>query len=198
MDFLYYPQPLADLITSLARLPGIGPKTAGRLAFYLLQQPQVADNLAQAILAAKKGIRECSLCCNFTDEDPCLICRSSQRDQTVLCVVEHPRDVVSLEKTGEFKGLYHVLHGILSPLEGIGPDQLTIAKLLPRLEGVREVIMAVNPTVEGEATCLYLSKLLKPLGLQVTRLAHGLPVGGDLEYTDEVTIARALENRRAL
>jgi recombination protein RecR len=198
MDFLYYPQPLSDLITSLARLPGIGPKTAGRLAFYLLQQPQVADNLAQAILAAKNGIRECSLCCNFTDEDPCLICRSSQRDQTVLCVVEHPRDVVSLEKTGEFKGLYHVLHGILSPLEGIGPDQLTIAKLLPRLEGVREVIMAVNPTVEGEATCLYLSKLLKPLGLQVTRLAHGLPVGGDLEYTDEVTIARALENRRAL
>ena len=198
MDFLYYPQPLSDLITSLARLPGIGPKTAGRLAFYLLQQPQVADNLAQAILAAKNGIRECSLCCNFTDEDPCLLCRSSQRDQTVLCVVEHPRDVVSLEKTGEFKGLYHVLHGILSPLEGIGPDQLTIAKLLPRLEGVREVIMAVNPTVEGEATCLYLSKLLKPLGLQVTRLAHGLPVGGDLEYTDEVTIARALENRRAL
>ena len=198
MDFLYYPQPLSDLITSLARLPGIGPKTAGRLAFYLLQQPQVADNLAQAILAAKNGIRECSLCCNFTDEDPCLICRSSQRDQTVLCVVEHPRDVVSLEKTGEFKGLYHVLHGILSPLEGIGPDQLTIAKLLPRLEGVREVIMAVNPTVEGETTCLYLSKLLKPLGLQVTRLAHGLPVGGDLEYTDEVTIARALENRRAL
>ncbi|HWQ88570.1 MAG TPA: recombination mediator RecR [Desulfitobacteriaceae bacterium] len=198
MDFLYYPQPLADLITSLARLPGIGPKTAGRLAFYLLQQPQIADNLAQAILAAKKGIRECSLCCNFTDKDPCPICRSTQRDQTVLCVVEHPRDVVSLEKTGEFKGLYHVLHGILSPLEGIGPDQLTITKLLPRLEGVKEVILAVNPTVEGEATCLYLSKLLKPLGLQVTRLARGLPVGGDLEYADEVTIARALENRRAL
>jgi recombination protein RecR len=198
MDFLYYPQPLADLITSLARLPGIGPKTAGRLAFYLLQQPQVAENLAQAILAAKNGIRECSLCCNFTDKDPCSICQSPRRDQTVLCVVEHPRDVVSLEKTGEFKGLYHVLHGILSPLEGIGPEQLTIAKLLPRLAGIKEVILAVNPTVEGEATCLYLSKLLKPLGLQVTRLAHGLPVGGDLEYADEVTIARALENRRTM
>lgn len=198
MDFLYYPQPLADLISSLARLPGIGPKTAGRLAFYLLQQPQIADNLAKAIVIAKNGIRECTICCNFTDKDPCLLCQSTRRDQTLLCVVEHPRDVVSLEKTSEFKGLYHVLHGILSPMEGIGPDQLSIAKLLLRLEGVQEVIMALNPTVEGEATSLYLSKLLKPLGIKVTRLAHGLPVGGDLEYADEVTIARALEGRRTL
>ena len=198
MDFLYYPQPLADLISSLSRLPGIGPKTAGRLAFYLLQQPQVADNLAKAILTAKSGIKQCTICCNFTDKDPCVLCQSTRRDQTLLCVVEHPRDVVSLEKTGEFKGYYHVLHGVLSPMEGIGPDQLTISKLLLRLEGVQEVIMALNPTVEGEATSLYLSKLFKPLGLKVTRLAHGLPVGGDLEYADEVTIARALEGRRTI
>lgn len=198
MDFLFYPQPLADLISSFARLPGIGPKTAGRLAFYLLQHPQIADDLARSILAAKNGIRKCTVCCNFTDKDPCLVCQSTRRDRTLLCVVEHPRDVLSLEKTGEFKGLYHVLHGILSPLEGIGPDQLTIDKLLLRLEGVQEVIMALNPTVEGEATCLYLSKLLKPLGLKVTRLAHGLPVGGDLEYADEITIARALEGRRII
>ncbi|HWQ72016.1 MAG TPA: recombination mediator RecR [Desulfitobacteriaceae bacterium] len=198
MDFLYYPQPLADLISGFARLPGIGPKTAGRLAFYLLQHPQIADNLAKAIISAKNGIQKCTVCCNFTDQDPCLVCQSTRRDRTLLCVVEHPRDVVSLEKTGEFKGLYHVLHGILSPLEGIGPEQLTVDKLLLRLEGIQEVIMALNPTVEGEATCLYLSKLLKPLGLKVTRLAHGLPVGGDLEYADEITIARAIEGRRLI
>jgi recombination protein RecR len=198
MDFIFYPQPLADLISSFARLPGIGPKTAGRLAFYLLQHPQIADDLAKAISAAKNDIRKCTVCCNFTDKDPCLVCQSTRRDRALLCVVEHPRDVVSLEKTGEFRGLYHVLHGILSPLEGIGPDQLTIDKLLLRLEGVQEVIMALNPTVEGEATCLYLVKLLKPLGLKVTRLAHGLPVGGDLEYADEITIARALEGRRII
>lgn len=198
MDFLHYPQPLSELITSLARLPGIGPKTAGRLAFYLLQQPQVAEGLAKAILTAKKDITQCSTCGNFTDQDPCALCRNNQRDHSLLCVVEHPRDVVSLEKTREYKGLYHVLHGVLSPMEGIGPEQLTIQKLLGRLEGVKEVIMAVNPTVEGEATALYISRLLKPLGIKATRLAHGLPVGGDLEYADEVTIARALEGRRML
>lgn len=198
MDFLYYPQPLADLITSLARLPGIGPKTAGRLAFYLLQQPDVAESLASAIIAAKRDIRECSVCCNYTDRDPCALCRTVQRDRTLLCVVEHPRDVVALEKTREFKGLYHVLHGVLSPMEGIGPDQLSIAKLLKRMENVKEVVLALNPTVEGEATALYLAKLLKPLGVKVSRIAHGLPVGGDLEYADEVTIARALEGRRLL
>ncbi|MDD2233321.1 MAG: recombination mediator RecR [Desulfitobacteriaceae bacterium] len=198
MDFIFYPQPLANLISSFARLPGIGPKTAGRLAFYLLQHPQLAEDLAKAISAAKNDIRKCTVCCNFTDKDPCPVCQSARRDRTLLCVVEHPRDVVSLEKTGEFKGLYHVLHGVLSPLEGIGPDQLTIEKLLLRLEGVQEVIMALNPTVEGEATCLYLSKLLKPLGLEVSRLAHGLPVGGDLEFADEITIARALEGRRII
>jgi recombination protein RecR len=198
MDFLNYPQPLSDLISCLARLPGIGPKTAGRLAFYLLQQPQVSGDLAQAIVTANQTIKKCSICSNFTDLDPCAICQNSQRDSTELCVVEHPRDVVSLEKTKEFKGRYHVLHGVLSPMEGIGPEQLTINLLLKRLEGIREVVMALNPTVEGEATALYLARLLKPSGIKVTRIAHGLPVGGDLEYADEVTIARALEGRRQL
>lgn len=198
MDLLNYPQPLADLIGSLARLPGIGPKTAGRLAFYLLQEPETAQALAQSIMKAKEKIKRCSVCSNFTEHDPCALCRSERRDRTVLCIVEHPRDVAALEKTGEFKGLYHVLQGVLSPMEGIGPEQLTVQQLLRRLEGVQEVIMAVNPTVEGEATALYLARLLKPLGLKVTRIAHGLPVGGDLEYADEVTIARALEGRRNL
>ncbi|GAB6172602.1 recombination mediator RecR [Paradesulfitobacterium aromaticivorans] len=198
MDLLNYPQPLADLISSLARLPGIGPKTAGRLAFYLLQEPETAQALAQSIMKAKEKIKRCSVCSNFTEHDPCALCQSERRDRTVLCIVEHPRDVAALEKTGEFKGLYHVLQGVLSPLEGIGPEQLTVQQLLRRLEGVQEVIMAVNPTVEGEATALYLARLLKPLGLKVTRIAHGLPVGGDLEYADEVTIARALEGRRSL
>ncbi|MCO1601401.1 recombination mediator RecR [Desulfosporosinus nitroreducens] len=198
MDFLKYPQPLADLISSLARLPGIGPKTAGRLAFYLLQQPQVSENLAKAIVIANRDIRKCSICSNFTDQDPCAICNNTQRDQTALCVVEHPRDVVSLEKTREFKGVYHVLHGVLSPMDGIGPEQLTIKQLLKRLDGIREVVMAMNPTVEGEATALYLARLLKPMGIRVSRIAHGLPVGGDLEYADEITIARALEGRRDL
>ncbi|WP_407305994.1 recombination mediator RecR [Desulfosporosinus sp. SB140] len=198
MDFLNYPQPLADLISCLARLPGIGPKTAGRLAFYLLQQPRVSEDLAQAIIEANHNIKKCSICSNFTDQDPCALCQNSQRDPSELCVVEHPRDVVSLEKTKEFKGRYHVLHGVLSPMEGIGPEQLTINLLLKRLEGVQEVVMALNPTVEGEATALYLARLLKPLGIKVTRIAHGLPVGGDLEYADEVTIARALEGRRQL
>lgn len=198
MDFLKYPQPLADLISNLARLPGIGPKTAGRLAFYLLQQPQVSEELAKAMVIANRDIRKCSICSNFTDQDPCAICCNTQRDQTSLCVVEHPRDVVSLEKTREFNGVYHVLHGVLSPMDGIGPEQLTVNQLLKRLEGVNEVVMAMNPTVEGEATALYLARLLKPMGIRVSRIAHGLPVGGDLEYADEITIARALEGRRDL
>jgi recombination protein RecR len=198
MDFLQYPQPLADLISNLARLPGIGPKTAGRLAFYLLQQPQVSEDLAKSIVVANREIKKCSICSNYTDEDPCEICQNTGRDQAAICVVEHPRDVVSLEKTREYKGLYHVLHGALSPMDGIGPEQLTVNLLLKRLDGVKEVVMAMNPTMEGEATALYLAQLLKPLGIKVTRIAHGLPVGGDIEYADEVTIARALEGRRQL
>lgn len=198
MDFLNYPQPLGDLIAGLSRLPGIGPKTAGRLAFYLLQQPQIAESLADAIHNALDNIKECSVCSNYTEQDPCLICTSEKRDSSLLCIVEQPRDVAALEKTREFKGRYHVLHGVISPLEGIGPEQLTVSQLLKRLEGIQEVVMALNPTVEGEATSIYLSKLLKPMGIKVTRIAHGLPVGGDLEYADEVTIARALEGRRLL
>jgi recombination protein RecR len=198
MDFLNYPQPLSDLISGLSRLPGIGPKTASRLAFYLLQQPHIAENLAEAIINAQQNIKQCFICSNYTDQDPCPICKSEKRDRSKLCIVEQPRDVTALEKTKEFKGLYHVLHGVISPLEGIGPEQLTVSKLLPRLNGVEEVVMAMNPTVEGEATAMYLSKLLKPLGLRVTRIAHGLPVGGDLEYADEITIARALEGRRLI
>lgn len=198
MDFLNYPQPLVDLITGFSRLPGIGPKTAGRLAFYLLQQPQTAESLADAIHSALENIKECSICSNYTEQDPCPICTSEKRDSSLLCIVEQPRDVAALEKTREYKGRYHVLHGVISPLEGIGPEQLTVSNLLKRLDGVVEVVMALNPTVEGEATSIYISKLLKPMGIKVTRIAHGLPVGGDLEYADEVTIARALEGRRQL
>lgn len=198
MNFVYYPQPLADLMANLSRLPGVGPKTAGRLAFYLLQQPEIAQSLANSIMIAQQEITECSVCCNFTDQDPCALCLNTERDLSLLCVVEQPRDVVALEKTGEYKGLYHVLHGVLSPMEGIGPEQLTIRQLLQRLDGVKEVVMAMNPTVEGEATALYLARILNPLGIKATRLAHGLPMGGDLEYADEVTIARALEGRRIL
>lgn len=198
MDYFYYPQPLSDLIVAFSRLPGIGPKTAGRLAFYLLQHADQAEDLAKAIAIALQDIKQCSVCGNYTEIDPCKICSGERRDRTLLCIVEQPRDVVALEKTGEYKGLYHVLHGVLSPMEGIGPEELNLAGIFQRLEGVQEVVVAVNPTVEGEATAHYIAKLLKPMQLRVTRIAHGLPVGGDLEYADEVTIARALEGRRQL
>ncbi|KUO60480.1 MAG: recombination protein RecR [Gracilibacter sp. BRH_c7a] len=198
MDYLYYPQALSDLIISFSRLPGVGPKTAGRLAFYLLQHSDDAEQLARTITTALREIRQCTVCGNYTEADPCKICAGERRDRTVLCIVEQPRDVVALEKTREFKGIYHVLHGVLSPMEGIGPEQLNLANLLKRLDNVKEVIIAVNPSVEGEATALYIARILKPLGTKVTRIAHGLPVGGDLEYADEVTITRALEGRRQL
>lgn len=198
MDYLYYPQPVSDLIAAFSRLPGVGPKTAGRLAFYLLRHPDQAGDLTQAVTKALQDIKQCTVCGNYTDIDPCKICSGERRDRTLLCVVEQPRDVIALEKTGEYKGLYHVLHGVLSPMEGIGPEQLNLSPLFHRLEGVQEVVLAVNPTVEGEATSLYISKLLKPIEIKVTKIAHGLPVGGDLEYADEVTIARALEGRRQL
>ncbi|AFV01233.1 MULTISPECIES: recombination mediator RecR [Dehalobacter] len=198
MDYLYYPQPVSDLIAAFSRLPGVGPKTAGRLAFYLLRHPDQAGELTQAVTKALQDIKQCTVCGNYTDIDPCKICSGERRDRTLLCVVEQPRDVIALEKTGEYKGLYHVLHGVLSPMEGIGPEQLNLSPLFHRLEGVQEVVLAVNPTVEGEATSLYISKLLKPIEIKVTKIAHGLPVGGDLEYADEVTIARALEGRRQL
>ncbi|MDR1069478.1 MAG: recombination mediator RecR [Gracilibacteraceae bacterium] len=198
MNVFAYPEPLADLVMAFSRLPGIGPKTAGRLAFYLLRHEDVALKLAGAAERALREITACEICGNYTDVQPCRICAAANRDRTMLCVVEQARDVASLEKTGEYNGYYHVLGGVLSPLDGIGPDQLNIASLLRRLTGVNEVVFALNPTVEGEATAAYLSGLLKPLGATVSRIAHGLPVGGDLEYADEVTIARALEGRRRL
>lgn len=194
-----YAPPLARLIEELSKLPTVGPRTAQRLAFHLLSMSsQDAEALANAILDAKSKIRNCSICGNITEADPCAICTDSQRDRSVICVVEDPRDLAAMERIRDFTGLYHVLQGAISPLDGIGPDDLRIADLLHRVAGgeVREVIVATNPRVEGEATALYLSKVLKPLGVRVTRIAHGLPVGGDLEYADEVTLARALEGRR--
>ena len=196
-----YAPPLARLIEELSKLPTVGPKTAQRLAFHMLSMtPRDAEALAAAILEAKSRIRNCSVCGNLTEADPCGICTNPQRNRSVICVVEDPRDVAAMERTREFSGLYHVLQGAISPLDGIGPDDLRIAELLTRAATgeVREVIIATNPRVEGEATALYLSKVLKPLGVRVTRIAHGLPVGGDLEYADEVTLARALEGRREL
>ena len=196
-----YAPPLARLIEELSKLPTVGPKTAQRLAFHMLSMTaQDAEALAAAILEAKRRIRYCSVCANITEADPCEPCTDPRRDQSVVCVVENPRDVAAMERTREYKGLYHVLQGAISPLDGVGPDDLRIAELLRRLVNgtVREVIVATNPRVEGEATALYLSKVIKPLGVKVTRIAHGLPVGGDLEYADEVTLARALEGRREL
>jgi len=196
----YYAQPLAHLIEELSRLPGIGPKTAQRLAFYILKMPEDrVASLSEAILQAKQSINYCSVCGNFTDVDPCSICQSPYRDKNVIMVVEDPKDVVAIEKTRDYKGLYHVLHGAISPLEGIGPDDIKIKELLARISPeIKEVILATNPNVEGEATAMYLAKLLKPLDVKVTRIAHGIPMGGDLEYADEVTLTKALEGRREM
>jgi recombination protein RecR len=193
-------QPVARLINELARLPGIGPKTASRLTYHLLRAPrEEAISLAEAILDVKERVRLCSVCFNTTESDPCAICRDSSRDQTI-CVVEEPLDVLALERTGQFKGRYHVLHGAVSPVEGIGPDQLKIRELVERVERERpgEVIVATNLDLPGEATAAYLHRLLAPLGITVSRPASGLPAGGDLEYADEVTLGRALVGRRVL
>lgn len=197
----YYAAPIARLIEEFSKLPGIGRKTAQRLAFHVLNMKETdAMNLSEAILYAKKSTKYCSECANITDIDPCSICRNEQRDKSVICVVEDPRDVIAMEKTREFKGVYHVLHGAISPMEGIGPGDIRIKELLVRLQKneVSEVILATNPTIEGEATSMYISKLIKPSGIKVTRIAHGIPVGGDLEYADEVTLSKALEGRREL
>jgi recombination protein RecR len=194
-----YPQPLANLIEELMKLPGVGPKSAQRLAFHLLQADQKdAVGLAKAIVTAREKTKQCSICANLTEADPCPICRDAGRDTGLLCVVEQARDVMAMEKTREFKGRYHVLHGAISPMDGVGPEQLTFKLLLTRLRenDIKEVVVATNPNVEGEATALYISRLLKPMGMTVTRIAHGLPVGGDLEYADEVTLLRALQGRK--
>ncbi|MDS1030500.1 recombination mediator RecR [Bacillota bacterium LX-D] len=198
---LYYAQPVSNLIAQLSKLPGIGPKTAQRLAFHILHmEAGEVKELADALLESKNKIKQCSICCNLTDIDPCRICNDDHRDKSVLCVVEEPKDVLALEKTREYKGQYHVLHGAISPMEGIGPENLSVKELLQRLENsaITEVVLATNPNIEGEATAMYLGRLLKPLGVKVTRIAHGLPVGGELEYADEMTLARAFEGRREL
>jgi len=189
--------PVARLIEEFNKLPGIGPKTAQRLTFYLLRMPaDQARALAEAIVDVKERVGFCSVCFNMTEEDPCWVCRG-QRDRTTICVVEEPLDVLALERTGVYKGMYHVLHGAISPMEGIGPEELRLRELLGRLsDGVQEVILAMNPDLEGDATAMYVTRLVQPLGIKVTRLARGLPVGGDLEYADEVTLTRALEGRR--
>jgi len=195
----HYPEPLARLIQEFTRLPGIGPKTAQRLAFFVLRmEERDVMSLAGALTDAKRKIARCSVCFNLADTQPCRICRDPGRDQATLCVVEEANDLIAMEKTRNYSGLYHVLEGALSPLEGVGPEALRIPELLKRLKSssFREVILATNPTVEGEATAMYLARLLKPLGLKVTRIARGIPVGGDLEYADEVTLSRALEGRR--
>ena len=193
-----FPESLVRVIEDLQRLPGIGPKSAQRLAFHILRTPrEQAERLAAAIRDVKERVTYCSTCNNITDADPCEYCRNADRDQRVICVVEEPQNVSGIEKTREFKGVYHVLMGAISPLQGIGPDQLKIKGLLARIDsGVSEVILATNPNVEGEATALYLARLLKPLGVKVTRIAMGVPVGSDLEYADDVTMHKALEGRR--
>jgi recombination protein RecR len=194
-----YAGPVQDLIDELGRLPGIGPKSAQRIAFHLLKlESQDALRLARAITEVKDKVSFCATCFNVAEGDLCGICADSRRDATVVCVVEEPRDLVAVEKTGEFAGRYHVLQGAISPIEGVGPDQLRVRELLARIEreGIGEVILCTNPNLEGEATAMYLGRLLKPLGITVTRIASGLPVGGDLEYADELTLGRALEGRR--
>lgn len=197
----HYARPIARLVDELNKLPGIGPKTAQRLAYHLVTgSKQNARALAEAVVDARERTIYCSVCCTITDTDPCRLCSDPARDPTTLCIVEEPKDVFVLERTREFKGRYHVLHGAISPMDGIGPQELKITELLARLRtgDIEEVILATDPNIEGEATAMYIARLLKPLGLKVTRMAHGMPVGGDLEYVDEVTLTKALQGRREL
>ena len=198
----YYAKPLNRLIGELSKLPGIGGKTAQRLAFYILSlEDQEVEKLTGAITEAKAKMRYCSICGNLTDENPCRICTDHSRDKSVICVVESPKDVAAMEKIREYKGLYHVLHGAISPMEGIGPEDINLKSLIKRLQGnddVKEIILATNPNIEGEATAMYIARLINPSGIKVTRIAHGIPVGGDLEYTDEITLLKAMEGRNPL
>ena len=197
----YYGNAINRLIGELSKLPGVGGKSAQRLAFYIIAMPEERGRaLAEAITAVKRDIKYCGLCCNFTDSYPCALCSNPKRDATTIMVVEDPRDLAAYERTGEYRGLYHVLHGSISPMNGIGPNELKIKELLVRINDnmPAEIIIATNPNVEGEATAMYLSKILKPLGIKVTRIAHGVPVGGDLEFVDQVTLSRALQWRREL
>ena len=197
-----YPKPLNKLINELSKLPGIGGKTAQRLAFHILAlEESEATSLANSIVNAKRSLHYCSVCGNLTDTDPCEICSDESRDRTKVCVVETPQDVIAMERIRDFKGLYHVLHGAISPVEGIGPNEINLKSLITRLQQhdeIDEIIVATNPNIEGEATAMYIARLLKPSGIRVTRIAHGIPVGGDLEYADEVTLLKAMEGRREI
>lgn len=198
---MHYAKPLAKLVGELEKLPGVGPKSAQRLAFHLLRVPEEeARLLADAIMEVKEHISFCSVCFNFTDQKICDVCRDTKRDRSLICVVADPRDLVAMEKTNEFRGLYHVLGGVISPMDGIGPDMLKIRELMARVssDGVKEVILATNPTIEGDTTAMYIAGLLKPFGVKVTRIAHGMPVGGDLDYADQATLIQALEWRREM
>ncbi|CAM2362423.1 recombination mediator RecR [Listeria seeligeri] len=196
---MHYPEPITKLMDSFMKLPGIGPKSAARLAFYVLdmKEDDVLD-FAKALVDAKRNLSFCSVCGHITDKDPCYICVDTSRDRSIICVVQESKDVIAMEKMRDFHGLYHVLHGTISPMDGIGPEDINIPDLLKRLQDdtIEEVILATNPNVEGEATAMYISRLLKPSGIKITRIAHGLPVGGDLEYADEVTLSKAMEGRR--
>lgn len=197
----YYSPSIEKLIESFERLPSIGHKTAVRLAFYMLDLgEQETNEFITSIITAKKTLKYCSKCFNVSDTDPCPICENQKRDNSIICVVEDVRDIIAMEKTHEFKGVYHVLHGSISPMNGIGPEDIKLKELLNRLKDniIQEIILATNPRVEGEATAMYISKLIKPMGIKVTRIAHGIPVGGDLEYTDEITLGKALEGRREM
>ena len=198
---MHYPKPLAKLVGALEKLPGIGPKSAQRMAFYLLSaSDEEARALTEAIAEVKEKITQCKVCYNFADQEVCDVCTSDKRDKTTICVVAEPRDVIAMEKTNEYKGMYHVLQGVISPMDGIGPDMLRIRELQQRVinDSIKEIILATNPTIEGDTTAMYLSGILKPLGVKVTRIAHGMPVGGDLDYADQATLIRALEWRREI
>lgn len=197
---MLFARPLANLIAELEKLPGVGPKSAQRLAYHLIRQPEhQITQLAQAIVEAKRQLGFCELCQNVSEHQRCDVCSDPKRDPSLICIVAEPRDIAAMERINEFHGLYHVLHGLLSPMDGVGPEQLRVKELLTRLEGeVKEVIVATNPTLEGDATALYLAKLIKPLGIKITRLAHGMPVGGELDYADSATLLSALEYRREM
>ena len=198
---MQYPEPIAKLIDSFMKLPGIGPKTAVRLAFFVINmKDDDVMEFGRSLVNVKRQLIYCSECQNISDRDPCYICDDTSRDRTTICVVQEPKDVIAMEKMKDYRGLYHVLHGSISPVDGIGPEDIKVAELIRRLqdEQIQEVILATNPTIEGEATAMYISRLIKPSGIKTSRIAHGLPVGGDLEYADEVTLSRALEGRREL
>ncbi|AKG75170.1 recombination mediator RecR [Salinicoccus halodurans] len=198
---MHYPEPISKLIDSFMKLPGIGPKTAQRLAFYVLNMKEDdVVNFSRSLMEVKRDLQFCSICGHITDIDPCYICSDKNRDRSIICVVQDTKDVIAMEKMREYKGLYHVLHGAISPMDGIGPEDINVASLIERLKDdeVKEIILATNPNIEGESTAMYISRLVKPIGIKSTRLASGLPVGGDLEYADEVTLSKAIEHRTEL